>query len=107
VTFDVEVDRAQLCDIGVRLALGARPQDVVALVLRNGMALTVAGTSLGLVGAVALSRTLASLLFAMSPFDPATYGSVAGVLMLVAGVSAYIPSRGAAKVDPLVTLRDE
>jgi putative ABC transport system permease protein len=94
-------------EIGVRLALGARPHDVVALVLRNGLALTIAGTSLGLMGAVALSRAMASLLFAVSPSDPATYGSVAGVLTLVAGVSAYIPSRGAGRVDPLVTLRDE
>jgi putative ABC transport system permease protein len=94
-------------EIGVRLALGARPHDVVALVLRGGMALTLAGTSLGLAGAIALSRTLASLLFGVSPFDPATYGSVAGALVLVAGVSAYLPSRGAARVDPLVALRDE
>jgi ABC-type antimicrobial peptide transport system permease subunit len=71
------------------------------------LALTIAGTSLGLMGAVALSRAMASLLFAVSPSDPATYGSVAGVLTLVAGVSAYIPSRGAGRVDPLVTLRDE
>jgi putative ABC transport system permease protein len=94
-------------EIGVRLALGARPADVVALVLGSGLRLALVGTALGLAGAVALSRTLASLLFGVSPLDPATYAAVAGVLMLVAGVSAYVPSRGAGRVDPLVTLRDE
>lgn len=94
-------------EIGVRLALGARPRDVVALVLRSGMALTAAGTIAGLAGAAALSRTLSSLLFGVSPLDPATYAGVAAALVLVAGASAYVPSRSAAKVDPLVTLRDE
>ena len=94
-------------EIGVRLALGARPADVVALVLASGLRLALAGTAVGLAGAAALSRTLASLLFGVSPLDPATYAVVAGVLMLVAAVSAYVPSRGAGRVDPLVTLRDE
>jgi putative ABC transport system permease protein len=94
-------------EIGVRLALGARPWDVVTLVLRNGLALTLAGTMLGLAGAIGLSRVLAGLLFGVAPLDPATYAGVAVILVLVAGVSAYVPSRGAARVDPLVTLRDE
>jgi putative ABC transport system permease protein len=94
-------------EIGVRLALGARPQDVVSLVLRSGLALTVGGTVVGLAGAMALSRALAGLLFGVSALDPATYAGVAALLLLVAGVSAYLPSRGAARVDPLVTLRDE
>jgi putative ABC transport system permease protein len=94
-------------EIGVRLALGARPRDVVGLVLRSGLGLTLAGTALGLAGAVALSRALASLLFQVSSLDPATYAGVAGVLVVVAGLAAYLPSRGAARVDPLVTLRDE
>jgi putative ABC transport system permease protein len=94
-------------EIGVRLALGARPRDVVALVLRSGMALTLVGTWGGLAGAAALSRGLRSLLFGVSPLDPGTYAVAAGVLVLVAGASAYVPSRGAARVDPLVTLRDE
>jgi putative ABC transport system permease protein len=94
-------------EIGVRLALGARPRDVVAMVLRNGMGLTFAGMGIGLVGSVALSRALASLLFGVSPLDPPTYAAVAVVLAGVAGLSAYVPSRGAARVDPLVTLRDE
>jgi putative ABC transport system permease protein len=94
-------------EIGVRLALGARPADVVALVLGSGLRLALAGTALGLAGAAALSRTLASLLFGVSPLDSATYVVVAGALMLVAGIAAYVPSRGAGKVDPLVTLRDE
>jgi putative ABC transport system permease protein len=94
-------------EIGVRLALGARPRDVVALVLRSGTALTVVGTGVGLAGAAALCRGLSRLLFGVSPLDPATFAGAAGFLVLVAGVSAYVPSRRAARVDPLVTLRDE
>ena len=94
-------------EIGVRLALGARPDDVVALVLRNGVRLTLAGTAAGLAGAVALSRTLSGLLFGVSAMDPATYAGVAAVLLAVAGFAAYLPSRGAARVDPLTVLREE
>ena len=94
-------------EIGVRLALGARPHEVVAMVLRDGLRLTLVGTAVGLAGAIALSRTLAGLLFGVSPLDPATYAAVAAVLVCVAGMSAYLPSRGAARVDPLVTLREE
>lgn len=94
-------------EIGVRLALGARPRDVVAMILRNGLWLTVAGTAAGIAGAAALARLLAGLLFGVSPLDPATYAGVVMVLMFVAGVSAYLPSRGAARVDPLVTLRED
>jgi ABC-type antimicrobial peptide transport system permease subunit len=94
-------------ELGVRLALGARPRDVVALVLRNGLVLAAVGTALGLLGALFLSRGLQGLLFGVSPLDPATYAGVAGLLVLVAGLSAYLPSRHAAKVDPLVTLHEE
>jgi putative ABC transport system permease protein len=94
-------------EIGVRLALGARPRDVVAMVLRSGVRLTLAGMAVGLAGALALSRALAGLLFGVSALDPATYLSVAAVLLFVAGPSAYVASRGAAKVDPLGALREE
>jgi ABC-type antimicrobial peptide transport system permease subunit len=94
-------------EIGVRLALGASPRDVVAMVLRGGVRLTVAGIVAGVVGAVALSKVLAGFLFGVSPLDPATYVGVIGVLGLVAGMSAYRPSRRAARVDPVVVLRDE
>jgi putative ABC transport system permease protein len=80
---------------------------VVALILRNGLGLTVAGLALGLMGSVVLSRALSGLLFGVSALDPATYGAAAAVLALVAGLSAYLPSRAAARVDPLTTLREE
>jgi ABC-type antimicrobial peptide transport system permease subunit len=66
-------------EIGVQLALGARPRDVVAMVLRSGVRLTLAGMAAGLAGAWALSRALAGLLFGVSALDPATYVSVAAV----------------------------
>ena len=94
-------------EIGVRLALGARPRDVVGLVLRNGVRLTVLGMALGLAGALALSRALAGLLFGVSALDPQTYTGVAAVLLFVGGLSAYLASRAAAKVDPLTALREE
>jgi putative ABC transport system permease protein len=94
-------------EIGVRLALGARPTDVVRLVLRNGLRLTTAGVALGLAGALALSRALAHFLFGVSPLDPVTYLTVTAALVCVAALAAYLPSRGAASVDPMLVLRDE
>jgi len=94
-------------EIGVRLALGARPRDVVAMVLGNGVRLTLLGMVVGLAGAQALSRALTGLLFGVSALDPATYAGVAAVLLFVAGLSAYLASRGAARVDPLAALREE
>ena len=94
-------------DIGIRLALGARPRDVVVMVLKTGLLMSVVGMALGLGGAAALSRVLGSLLLGVSPLDTATYASVAALLLLVASLSAYLPGRGAARVDPLLALREE
>jgi putative ABC transport system permease protein len=94
-------------EIGVRLALGAKPSDVVAMVLRGGVWLTIAGIAAGVAGAVALSKVLAGFVFGVSPLDPATYAGVIVVLGFVAGLSVYRPSRRAASVDPVVVLRDE
>jgi predicted permease len=94
-------------EIGVRLALGARPRDVVAMLLRHGMRLTLAGMTIGLAGAMGLSRALAGLLFGVSALDTATYTGVGALLMFVAGLSAYVASRAAARIDPLSTLREE
>ena len=94
-------------EIGVRLALGARREDVVGMVLRSGLAVTLPGVAAGLAGAVALSGILASFLYGVSSRDPATYVGVAAVLVSVATLATYLPSRTAARLDPLVVLRDE
>ncbi|HET7374277.1 MAG TPA: ABC transporter permease [Gemmatimonadaceae bacterium] len=94
-------------EIGVRLALGASPRDVVRLVMRQGMALAVTGVVLGLLGAAAASRALITLLFGISRLDPATYFNVVGLLLGVAAVACGVPAWRAARVDPSVTLRAE
>lgn len=94
-------------DIGVLVALGAQPENIVGLVVRQGMALAGIGIVLGLVGAVALSRVMTSLLFEVSTRDVATFAGVPALLLVVAFAATAIPAWRATRVDPMVALRDE
>ncbi|HTX77732.1 MAG TPA: ABC transporter permease [Terracidiphilus sp.] len=94
-------------EIGVRAALGAARSDLVALVLRRGLALTGVGVALGLGGAALASRAVAALLYGTSPLDPATYGAVATLLVAIAVLACVAPARRAANVDPMEALRSE
>jgi putative ABC transport system permease protein len=94
-------------EMGVRSALGASGAELLRLVVSQGMMLSAIGVVLGLVGAAFASRTLVSLLFGISPLDPATYGSAVVVLLMVAGAACWFPARRAARVDPAITLRSD
>jgi len=94
-------------EIGIRMALGAQPRDVLRMVTRQGLRLVSIGVALGVMGGVAVSRVLRSVLFGLSPFDPIAYVSVSLFLVVVALLAIYLPARRAAKVDPMVALRYE
>jgi putative ABC transport system permease protein len=87
-------------EIGIRMALGAQTGDVLRMIVRQGMALAAVGVSVGLVGALALSRVLASLLFGTDAIDPLTFAAIPVLLGLVALLACYFPARRAARIDP-------
>jgi putative ABC transport system permease protein len=94
-------------EIGVRMALGARPLDVLKLVVRQGMMLALIGAIVGLAGALALTRVMSSLLFGVTERDPITFVAVAALLIVVAFISCFVPAHRATRVDPLIALRCE
>jgi putative ABC transport system permease protein len=94
-------------EIGVRLALGARRRSIVAMILGQGLWLTFLGIGIGLAGALALTRYLESLLFQVTPTDPATFTGVAAFLAAVAAVACCVPARRAVRMDPITVLRCE
>jgi putative ABC transport system permease protein len=94
-------------ELGIRLALGARPTALFAMVVRQGMRPVAVGAALGLAGAVAITTLMQSLLFGVSPVDPATYAAAAAMLMIIALAACAVPALRATRVDPLVALRDE
>ena len=94
-------------ELGVRIALGARPATVVRMVVRQGALLTLVGIGVGAVGAVVLTRYLRAVLYQVSPTDPVAFAAMAGLLFAVALAASYVPARRAARVDPMVALRSE
>jgi len=99
--------RQRLREIGIRLALGARPGELVRLVVLEGLRPTSAGVVIGLAGAAALAGVLSRFVYGVSSLDPATFSAVAGVVLLVGVTSSLIPAYRATRVDPITTLRDE
>ena len=92
-------------EIGLRMALGAQPGEVLRLILKQGLFLTAIGIAIGLAGALALTRVMSGLLFGVGSTDPATYAAIVLVLALVSLLACYLPARRAMRVDPLIALR--
>jgi putative ABC transport system permease protein len=94
-------------EIGIRIALGASAEQVLRPMIREGLALALVGTAIGLAGALAGGRVLASFLYGVGTTDPLTFSAVAVVLLGVTLLATYIPSRRALRVDPITALRAE
>lgn len=94
-------------ELAVRLALGARPAELLVMVIRQGVTWTIVGSLLGVAGSVALSRYLQGLLYGITPVDPATFAVVSAAFLIVASLATVIPARRVTRVDPLVALRTQ
>jgi ABC-type antimicrobial peptide transport system permease subunit len=92
-------------EIGIRMAMGARPVYVVRMVMREGFLLAGAGVVIGLAGSLVLTRSIRSLLFEVGPGDPATLSAVSALLVGTALLASYVPGRRATRVDPMLALR--
>ena len=94
-------------EIGIRMALGASAERVLGMVLRQGLALGVAGVVIGVAGAALITRLMGTLLFGVKPVDAGTFAAVSGLMLVVACAAAYVPAKRATRVDPLTALRAE
>ena len=97
----------RLHEIGVRLALGAEPVGVVWMVVREGMSVALLGATVGVAGALLLTRSMSGFLYGVRPADPVTFTGVSLALIAAALVATYLPAREAARTDPLLALRSE
>ena len=94
-------------EIGLRMAIGAMPSDVLKMILGGGMKLAAIGVVLGVAAALALSQLVEAMLFEVEPSDPTSYAATAVLLLIVAALACYFPARRAMKVDPIVTLQQD
>ncbi len=94
-------------EMGIRIAMGAGPREILALVLRQSLLLGVAGVAVGLGVAIPVTRLLSSMLYEVSASDPTVFIGVTVMLVVIASLASYIPARRAARVDPVVVLRSE
>ena len=89
------------------MALGAQLRDIVGLILKQGLGLTLIGCALGIAGAITVTRFIGSLLYGVGAFDPLTFATTTLVLLVVALIACWLPARRAARVDPIIALRAE
>jgi len=97
--------RQRTNEIGIRMALGARSEDIVRQVVRQASRLILIGTAIGLAGALVATRVLSSALYEVDPRDPQTYVAIVMILVAAALLASYLPARRASRVDPSITLR--
>ncbi len=94
-------------ELGIRIALGARRESILRMVLRQGLLLAIIGTAVGIAGALALTRLLSSLLYATSPTDLATFAAVSALFLGVTALACFLPARQVTSIDPLIALRQD
>jgi ABC-type antimicrobial peptide transport system permease subunit len=94
-------------EIGIRMALGADPRNVLSMVIGQGLVLAVIGVAIGVAAGIGLTRWIASFMYGVTPTDPLTFAGVSILLILVASLACFIPARRAMRVDPLIALRYE